>query len=72
MKGTAKPTAEEVEKKAKDALEATDVLVQKQLLGMLAYAAPFAMQSQRVVAAVDQRFKLAQEKALRVAYEENK
>eukprot|EP00933_Yihiella_yeosuensis_P019164 TRINITY_DN1554_c0_g1_i2.p1 TRINITY_DN1554_c0_g1~~TRINITY_DN1554_c0_g1_i2.p1 ORF type:complete len:810 (+),score=135.68 TRINITY_DN1554_c0_g1_i2:173-2602(+) len=67
-----KPSAEEVRKKADEAIDAADVQINNRLLSAVAYVAPMAMQGQRITAALDERMKAAQEKAMRAALDETK
>lgn len=66
------PDPEMIKKKAEDALKAVDMSVERNLAGAMAYMAPVALQSQRIVETLDKRSRSVQEKLLRTMIEETK
>eukprot|EP00929_Paragymnodinium_shiwhaense_P088254 TRINITY_DN48537_c0_g1_i1.p1 TRINITY_DN48537_c0_g1~~TRINITY_DN48537_c0_g1_i1.p1 ORF type:complete len:834 (-),score=290.30 TRINITY_DN48537_c0_g1_i1:107-2608(-) len=61
----------ELRRKAKEALESSDILTQRSLVSAVAYAAPFMMQGQKVYSTVEQRLQQAQDKAQKLLKEES-
>lgn len=66
------PDPEMCKKKAEDALRAVDMSVERNLAGAMAYMAPMALQSQRIVETLDKRSRSVQEKVLKAMIEETK
>jgi len=66
------PEPEEVKKKAEDAMQAVDMSVERNLAGAMAYMAPLALQSQRIMETLDKRSRSAQERVLKTVIEESK
>mmetsp|Transcript_26892 Transcript_26892/g.48595 ORF Transcript_26892/g.48595 Transcript_26892/m.48595 type:complete len:722 (-) Transcript_26892:80-2245(-) len=66
------PTPEEIKKKAEDAIMATDIAVDKTLVGGLAYLVPMMYQSGRIYEALEKRRLQAQENTAKLMLEETK
>lgn len=61
---------EEAQKRADNALRATEMLTERSLLSALAYMAPLGVQGNRIYEAMDRRRKLMTERAAKLAWEE--
>eukprot|EP00930_Biecheleria_cincta_P019115 TRINITY_DN14687_c0_g1_i2.p1 TRINITY_DN14687_c0_g1~~TRINITY_DN14687_c0_g1_i2.p1 ORF type:complete len:703 (-),score=168.63 TRINITY_DN14687_c0_g1_i2:325-2433(-) len=66
------PDPEAVKKKAEDAMQAVDMSVERNLAGAMAYMAPVALQSQRIMETLDKRSRSVQERVLKTVIEESK
>lgn len=67
-----RPSADEVEVKAKEAMQATNMLAERSLLSVMAYAAPFVSQAYRVQGILEKRAAGATIRATKLAVNEAK
>mmetsp|Transcript_66282 Transcript_66282/g.153927 ORF Transcript_66282/g.153927 Transcript_66282/m.153927 type:complete len:554 (-) Transcript_66282:65-1726(-) len=64
------PSVEEVQRRAAEAVRATEMLAERNVLAAMAYLMPAAMQGRRVYDAFEKRRQAAQERVAKLAYEE--
>jgi len=68
--GEPPPSPEEIQKKAQDAIAATEMLTDRSLTSAMAYIAPLVMQGNRVYETLERRRHAMQERAAKMAFEE--